>query len=271
MHCKLIKMKLRNNISTFEYAVIVPCYNEEKRFPYRSFEEFSRNHPEVLICLVNDGSRDRTIGVLRGLEIENPSNVIVLDLDKNSGKSEAVRKGMLHVYQKFSVKLLGFLDADLATTLDEWLQMAKYKDAYPRFGAIIGSRIVRLGANIKRDDSRSIFSKIIKLMIGWVLKARFQDTQCGAKIFTKTLIPSIFGQPFNSTWLFDVEILLRVQEKFGKSTLQSGVIEYPLMDWSEIGDSKLTFKQSLKIPIQLMSIFFKYKVKSKPKAMLGYR
>ena len=87
------------------------------------------------------------------------------------------------MYKHFDVTMLGFLDADLATTPEEWLQMAKYKEQYPQYGSIVGSRIQRLGANINRDDSRSIFSSIIKKFIRIILKTPFQDTQCGAKIF----------------------------------------------------------------------------------------
>ena len=155
--------------------------------------------------------------------------------------------------------LLGFLDADLATLPEEWLMMAKYKENYPQFGAIVGSRIQRLGANIKRDDNRSFFSSVIKKAIKRLLKTSFQDTQCGAKIFNRSLIPFLFNQSFSTPWLFDVEIFLRLQKKFGKTTLQNGVLEYPLMHWTEVGDSRLTLKHSIKIPLQLFQLYREYK------------
>ena len=131
-----------------EYAIIVPCYNEEQRFPYAAFLSFAKNHPEALLCFVNDGSRDKTLSVLRGIESECPENIIVYSLSQNSGKAEAVRQGMLYVHSNYAVQLLGFLDADLATKPEEWLQMARYKKEYPQYGAIVGSRIQRLGADI---------------------------------------------------------------------------------------------------------------------------
>ncbi len=255
---------------SLQYGIIVPCYNEEKRLPYADFLRFAQAHPEVLICFVDDGSKDKTLAVLQGLQLESPSNICVYPVPQNGGKAEAVRQGMLYVYQNFNLKLLGFLDADLATAPEEWLQMAEYKLKYPRYGAIVGSRIQRLGADINRDDNRSQVSNIIKKFIRILLKASFQDTQCGAKIFQKNLIPFLFGQPFMTPWLFDVEIFLRLQEKFGKTTLQKGVLEFPLMHWTEVGDSRLKLKHTIKIPIQLLKLHYQYNISKKLQTKTGH-
>ncbi len=241
-----------------KYSIIVPCYNEEVRFPYKAFLDFSQKNTDVLLCFVNDGSKDNTLAVLKGIQSECAENICVYDMQKNGGKSEAVRQGMNYIHNNFSVELLGFLDADLATIPEEWLQMAKYKEQYPQFGAIVGSRIQRLGATINRDDSRSLVSNIIKRFIRIILKTPFQDTQCGAKIFHRSLIPFLFSKPFMTPWLFDVEIFLRLQKKFGKSTLQKGVLEFPLMHWTEVGDSRLKMKDTIKIPMQLLKLHYQY-------------
>jgi glycosyltransferase involved in cell wall biosynthesis len=254
-----MNMNVTSN-SSKSHAIVVPCYNEEKRFPFQNFLSFAKKHPDVLICLVNDGSKDNTLDVVKKLQIECPDNISVLSLTQNGGKSEAVRQGMLFVHKNYNAELLGFLDADLATTLEEWLKMAKYKEQYPQFGAVVGSRIQRLGANISRNDGRSLFSSIVKKCIRVILKTPFQDTQCGAKIFNRSLIPFLFNQPFMTPWLFDVEIFLRLQKKFGKTTLHKGVLEFPLMDWTEVGDSKLKMKHAVKIPLQLASLHYRYNI-----------
>jgi glycosyltransferase involved in cell wall biosynthesis len=252
------------------YAIIVPCYNEEKRFPYQRFLSFALKHPEVLICFVNDGSKDNTLAVLKGIQFECPENICVYSLKQNGGKSEAVRQGMLFMHLNFDAELLGFLDADLATTPEEWLQMAKYKEQYPQFGAIVGSRIQRLGAEINRDDSRSLLSSIIKKFIRIILKTPFQDTQCGAKIFQRDLVPFLFSRSFMTPWLFDIEIFLRLQQKFGKTSLQKGVLEFPLLQWTEVGDSRLKLKDTIKIPVQLLKLHYQYNFSNKFKMKSGY-
>ncbi len=261
--------KCKNKVHK-KYAVVVPCYNEEKRFPFAKFLEFAKANKDVLICLVNDGSKDKTLSVLKGLNYESDENVCVYNLEKNSGKSEAVRQGMLYVYENFEAELIGFLDADLATTLEEWLEMARYKETKPKYGVIVGSRIARLGANIVRDDTRSIVSLLVKKFIKIILKTSFQDTQCGAKIFARNIIPHLFSKAFRTPWLFDVEIFLRLQKKFGSTTLSQGVLEFPLMEWTEIGGSKLKLKETIKIPLQLLQLHYIYNLKSGFKAEKAY-
>ena len=241
-----------------KFTMIVPCYNEEKRFPYHEFLSFAKSHPEVLLCFVNDGSRDKTLGVLKALQNEHPDNICVYSLAKNSGKSEAVRQGIIYAYQHMNTEYLGFLDADMATKPQEWLLMARYQETHEQFAAVVGSRIQRLGANIERNDNRSLLSSIVKKFIRIILKASFQDTQCGAKIFQRDLIPFLFHDKFLTPWLFDVEIFLRLQKKFGRSTLSKGVLEYPLMDWTEVGDSRLKLKDSIRIPMQLVHLYCRY-------------
>lgn len=257
-------------VTACQYAIIVPCFNEENRFPFRDFLNFARQNDEVLLCFVNDGSSDKTLSILRGIQAECPTTICVHSLKKNAGKSEAVRQGMLYVHQHFKTELLGFLDADLATKPEEWLQMAKYRQQHPQFGVIVGSRIRRLGANIQRNDQRSLVSSLVKMVIQLILNASFQDTQCGAKVFHRLLVPFLFNESFMTPWLFDVELFLRLQKKFGKSSLQKGVLEFPLMHWTEVGDSRLTLKHSIKIPVQLLQLYLRYRLLGKFKLKSGY-
>jgi glycosyltransferase involved in cell wall biosynthesis len=252
------------------YAIVVPCYNEEKRFPFSEFLLFAKKNPEVLLCFVNDGSKDKTLAVLLGIQSECPSSICVYSLKQNAGKSEAVRQGMLYVYKSFNIDSLGFLDADLATKPEEWLKMAEYRDENSQYAAIVGSRIQRLGAKINRNNSRSLFSTIVKMFISFILNAKFQDSQCGAKIFDRALVPYLFNRSFMTPWLFDVEIFLRLQNKFGKTTLQNGVLEYPLMHWNEVGDSRLKLKDTIKIPIQLLKLYYNYCFSLKFNLKSGY-
>ena len=71
-------------------------------------------------------------------------------------------------------------------------------------------------------------------------------------------------------WLFDVEIFLRLQKKFGKTTLQKGVLEFPLMHWTEVGDSRLKLKHTIKIPMQLMKLHYQYNIAKNFNTKSGY-
>lgn len=249
---------IKKEENVFNYSIIIPCYNEESRFPFLEFLKFAEENPSVMLCFVNDGSNDNTLGLLKGLQFENPQNISVYSCKQNEGKAEAVRQGMLYVYNNFKIPSMGFLDADCATSTEEWLLMAKFKQKYPQFGAIVGSRIQRLGVKIQGNGKKSIMNNMVKKFIRVTLKTPFQDIQCGAKIFMRSLVPFLFSQPFISPSLFDVEIFLRLQKKFRRTTLQKGVLEYPLMIWNKATETKVNINQELQKPIQLFKLYYNY-------------
>ena len=74
-------------------TLVIPCYNEEHRLPVERYVAFAKQRPDVRLLFVNDGSRDNTSGLLHGMvRGAGLGNVGVLDLEKNVGKAEAVRR-----------------------------------------------------------------------------------------------------------------------------------------------------------------------------------
>jgi glycosyltransferase involved in cell wall biosynthesis len=258
------------DLSLLRFAIIIPCYNEEKRLPIKDFLAFAGAFPDVLLCFVNDGSRDQTLGVLMGMQFQQPSNIAVLSLQENAGKAEAVRQGMLYVQETFTVCSLGFLDADLATRPEEWYDMACFRLKHPEFSAITGSRISRLGAAIRRTDNRFFASKVMNFFIQRIIGASIRDSQCGAKIFDRELVPVLFGETFISSWLFDIELFLRIRKHFGKALLAKTVLEFPLLNWSEVGESKLRLRHQLRLPLQLLKIYIRYRLDKNYRVTTGY-
>ena len=76
-------------------VVVVPCFNEARRLDLAAFEGFARAQPDVRLLLVDDGSTDNTFELLEGLRERLPESFEVLRLERNSGKAEAVRRGLL--------------------------------------------------------------------------------------------------------------------------------------------------------------------------------
>jgi hypothetical protein len=92
-----------------------------------------------------------------------------------------------------------------------------------------------------------------------MLKLRFYDTQCGAKLLKSNIITDIFDEPFISPWLFDVEIVFRILQNKKLNNPANLIYEQPLNRWEEKGESKIKFKDLLKIPVELFKIWKKYK------------
>ena len=49
-------------------VIVIPSYNEEKRLPIREFDEFILNDRSVKFLIVNDGSTDNTLNILKKLK-----------------------------------------------------------------------------------------------------------------------------------------------------------------------------------------------------------
>ncbi len=238
-------------------GVVIPCYNEESRLKTAEFSNFVKNNHGYLLCFVNDGSKDNTLNVLKDFEKLNNGSVVVYDCEKNGGKAEAVRLGILHLLKDKSLDYIGFLDADLSTNFDDFEDLAKTISG-SNYKLVAGSRISRMGANIIKQSSRGIISKTINFIIRKILGMEFQDTQCGAKIMTRDVAENLFNQPFYTRWVFDVEIFLRMKNHFGAEKVQSLISEQPLKRWVHEDGSKLSMKDSFKIIGQLYTIYSKY-------------
>ena len=156
-------------------TVIIPCYNEEKRLDAEAFRSFSVPGHDVSFLFVNDGSRDGTLQLLR------TANFNVLDLKRNSGKAEAVRRGIVAAMES-SPDVVGFWDADLATPLAELPSFLDIVSQRPPIEMVFGARVRLLGRDISRRPSRHYVGRVGATLIASSLGLAVYDTQCGASI-----------------------------------------------------------------------------------------
>ena len=258
---KQVKTELPNVIIQERcVGVVIPCYNEEERLLSKEFLSFVEENSGYHLCFVNDGSKDNTLQVLKALQKGKEDFITVYDCEKNGGKAEAVRLGMLHMAKKEDLDFIGFLDADLSTDLKDFDQLVKTIEQSD-FKIVSGSRISRMGANITKESARKIISLTINYIIRKILKMDFKDTQCGAKIFRKDIINIAFKDKFVTQWIFDVEIFKRMSLHFGLKQAKAMLCEQPLRRWIHADGSKLSMKDSVKIVMQLAQIAWVYRPK----------
>lgn len=237
--------------------IVIPCYNEEKAISSIAYSRFLQNHPDASICFVNDGSTDDTLQVLQTLKQQHPQRIQLLSLLKNVGKAEAVRKGIQYCIQNFNLHYIGYLDADLATTLEEFMLIKNNLDNEIVF--CFGSRIRKIGSTINRENSRFLIGRVIATFISNILDLKVYDTQCGCKVFTKEIGQLLFQKEFISKWLFDVELFFRMIRHFGKETALKKMNEIPLKSWIEKGNSKVKPSYFFKLWLDLYTIKKEYK------------
>ncbi|WP_296311117.1 response regulator [Winogradskyella sp. UBA3174] len=241
-------------------GVVIPCYNEEERLLSDKFLTYIDKNSGYYLCFVNDGSKDKTLEVLHELQKGREDFITVYDCEKNGGKAEAVRLGMLYMAKKEDLDYIGFLDADLSTDLADFDDLVKTIET-SEFKIVSGSRIARMGANITKESARKIISLTINFIIRKILSMDFKDTQCGAKIFHKDVINIAFKEKFVTQWVFDVEVFKRMSIYFGLKKAKAMLCEKPLKRWIHAEGSKLSIKDSVKIVGQLGQIAWVYRLK----------
>ena len=119
----------------------------------------------------------------------------------------------------------------------------------------MGSRIKLIGNKVDRSLLRHYLGRVFATIVShFILKTPVYDTQCGAKIIDAKWCSLLFEKPFETKWLFDVELLLRL--KNNGNNLQKCVAEIPLFEWKEIGNSKIKVSDFIKVPFQLVKLYF---------------
>jgi len=226
-----------------ELTVIVPAYNEELRLPATLdtlASAFAPRGAGVEVMVVNDGSRDNTLGVARAaapLFARSGVRYRVLDHVTNKGKGAAVRTGS----QAALGDVVLFTDADLAAPVSEFALL----ESAVRNGADIA---VGVRHKSQRTLARRAMAFVFQTYVGFMLGLPAIDTQCGLKAFSLAAARHLFGELDCQGYAFDVEILARAaRHGYRIVTMQ--------VKWSEQPGSKVSVVQdSVKMALQVANI-----------------
>ena len=221
-------------------SLVVPAYNEEHRI-VPLFEEIGRFDGELII--VCDGN-DRTAEIVDQIAAQRPDLTIrCLRFDHRLGKGGGVIAGL----KAAQSPLVGFFDADGSTSIGE---MERLFNHLPAADGAIGSRwipgstlTVRQGL-LRRLESRS-FNLLIRCLFG----LKYNDTQCGAKVFTKAAMDAVLPLMISRGFEFDVELLWRVKNA------GFPVDEVPI-EWQNKGDSHVKKRDMIAMIAGLVKVRF---------------
>jgi len=245
-------------------SVVIPAYNEEKRLPetlkkVRDYLNRQKYTSEVYV--VDDGSKDRTVEVVRELVKDWPGFKII-ENPENRGKGAVVKQGMLATKGEWRL----FMDADNSTDISEvqkfWTfanpkhealnskqyQNSKILNSKQNYEVIIGSRYLdKNSIKIKQPLGRRIVSRLGNILVRLLLGIKVADTQCGFKLFSSEAAEKIFPKQTIDRWGFDMEILAIAIKKGYR------IKEVPV-DWYDAEGSQVkksaawkTLKELLKI------------------------
>ncbi len=240
--------------------VVIPCFNEAQRLAPAAVARLL-DEPRIDAVLVDDGSSDGTAALLASLAEGSGGRITALSMPSNVGKAEAVRTGLRHALAAIDAgtakdDLVGYLDADFATPPGE---VSRLLDDLLHSGAKVamGSRVARLGAQVKRNQARHYFGRLFATTASMVLDVGIYDTQCGAKIFRDTpVLRAALEQPFRSRWVFDVELIGRLLTgtQDAAPLRAEDLRELPLEAWEDVRGSKLGVKGALRGGFDLLRL-----------------
>jgi len=193
---------LKSNEGVPEISVIIPCYNLQNIIEttvteiIKTLEQFS-NSFEIII--VDDGSTDNTLDIIKELEINNKI-IQTLTYSKNRGKGYAVKSGVLESHGKSVV----FIDGDLDITSDT---IKNYIQELDKFDLVIGSKLSQ-NSEIQIRQSRKILSNWFGSLVRLLTGLKIQDTQVGLKVGNGDSLRKIFKIMKVDGFAFDVELLI---------------------------------------------------------------
>lgn len=166
-------------------SVIIPCYNEEESIPlfYQAMEAVRpqlRDHLEYIF--VNDGSRDRTLEVLRDLSAQY-ADVHYLSFSRNFGKEAALYAGLQHATGDY----VTVMDVDLQDPPELLVQMKELLDKDPDLDCVGTRRTTREG----EPPIRSLFANLFYKLINKISQVELVDGARDFRLMRRPMVEAI--------------------------------------------------------------------------------
>ena len=211
-------------------SIIVPCFNEEEALPLfykeivKTLKSLNTNYELVL---VNDGSKDNTLKVMKDLA-KKDKNVVYLSFSRNFGKEAAMYAGLNNAKGDY----VGFIDADLQhppVLLKEMLNKLETED----YDCAAARRVDRTGDS----KVRTFFARNFYKLINKISDVKLVDGAGDYRLMKREMVDAILSMSeynrfskgifswvgFNTYWI-EYENVDRVAGKTSWSF--SGLVKY---------------------------------------------
>ncbi len=172
---------------------MIPVYNEEENLPSllpRLLPVLDGLGRSYEVVFVDDGSRDRTLPILRSFVDGHPGAIRVLELSRNFGQHPAI----LAAFQRARGKVVVTLDADLQNPPEEIPRLlAKIDEGYDVVG----------GIRQQRRDSwfRRAASRLVNRVTGLITGMHLSDYGCMLRAYAREVVDEINACEENATFI----------------------------------------------------------------------
>lgn len=166
-------------------SIVVPCYNEEASLPlfHEAMKKVMDQMPdcEFEILLVNDGSKDRTVEVMRDLAKKDPC-VSYFSFSRNFGKEAAMYAGFCHARGEYAA----VMDADLQDPPDLLPEMYRILES-GEYDSVAARRVSRAG----EPPVRSWFARRFYSLINRISEADIVDGARDFRLMKREMVDAI--------------------------------------------------------------------------------
>ncbi len=173
-------------------SIVIPVFNEEENLPElleRLDKAASGLGKPYEIILVNDGSRDKSLSILKEAAL-NDGHLVVVDFNRNYGQHAAVFAG----FEASRGEIVVTLDADLQNPPEE---IGKLVSTMEQGYDVVGS------VRQKRQDPlfRKIASKIINKVTSSVTGVQLSDYGCMLRAYRSSVVKTLCASKEISTFI----------------------------------------------------------------------
>lgn len=171
-------------------SIVVPCYNEARTLQAFVAEILAvqAQLPKVFLelILVNDGSADGTLGVMRALASEHPNRISYLSFSRNFGKEAAMLAGFEHAAGEW----VAVMDADLQDPPEMLLEMHQLLTT-TEYDVVATRRVSREG----EPKVRSLFATMYYKLNNLISDVKIEEGARDYRLMTRPVIEAILSLP----------------------------------------------------------------------------
>lgn len=214
----------------YSVSVIIPCYNEEGNIE-KCILRVPKLGNKTEIIVVDDGSKDQTVSIVKRLIKKNPS-LKLITYKQNHGKGYAVNTGM----KKATGDILVILDADMTVPPED---LPKFINPLISEKAQFtnGTRFKKTMEKGAMKRMNLIGNKLMGKLFTMTIKQEITDSLCGTKALFKNDFKKMGGIDPTDPWS-DFSLI------FGAAKLNLKIKEIPVAYKKRVaGKSKMKLIQ----------------------------
>jgi glycosyltransferase involved in cell wall biosynthesis len=196
-------------------TVVLPAFNEEANIRQAvgaALEVAQEIADEFEVIVVDDGSADGTVSVVRGLMRDHPGHLRLVAHPRNRGYGVALRTGFAHARSDY----IFYTDADNQFDISELRHLTP----------LLSDADVAIGFRVYRYDSiyRSLASWGYNHLVGILFRVQVRDVDCAYKLFRREVLDQITIE--TEDFFVDTELIAKAR-KWNYRIVEKGVRHYP--------------------------------------------